>query len=163
LVLDRRCNNNCLTINVSKANEEEKVTANAPYVFSSAQVNRIALSLFLGMSLKQKWSSLQLIGMDDPIQSMDEVNVISFIDLLRLFVGKHQKQIVISTHDQGFYKMMLKKFRYYDLATIEYSAYGDQGPTFVSSDEKGLNNSEFQPRLNYNEAMQTLEQLDRNE
>ncbi|MGA3599586.1 AAA family ATPase [Lysinibacillus agricola] len=163
LVLDRRYNNNCLTINVSKTNEEEKVTANAPYVFSSAQVNSIALSLFLAMSLKQKWSSLQLIGMDDPIQSMDEINVISFIDLLRLFVEKHQKQIIISTHDQGFYNMMLKKFRYYDLATIEYSAYGDQGPTFVSSDDKSLSNSEFRPRLDYNEAMQTLIQLDRNE
>ena len=163
LVLDRRYNNNCLTINVSKTNEEKKVTANAPYVFSSAQVNSIALSLFLAMSLKQKWSSLQLIGMDDPIQSMDEINVISFIDLLRLFVEKHQKQIIISTHDQSFYKMMLKKFRYYDLATIEYSAYGDQGPTFVSSDEKGLNNNEFQPKLNYEEAMQTLMELDRNE
>nr|EJQ74340.1 hypothetical protein IGC_04891 [Bacillus cereus HuA4-10] len=99
LVMDTYRNNNCLTIHVSKSNSSNDIKANAPYVFSSAQVNSIALSLFLAMSLKQKWSPLQIIGMDDPIQSMDEVNIISFIDLMRLFVEKHKKQIIISTHD----------------------------------------------------------------
>lgn len=160
LAFYRRYNNNCLLINVSKTNVEEEVTANAPYVFSSSQVNSIAHSLFLAMSLNQKWSSLQLIGMDDPIQSMDEINVISFIDLLRLFVEKHQKQIIISTHNRSFYNLMLKKFRYYDLATIEYSTYGVQGPTFVSSDDKNPHNSKFQAKIDYDKARQTLIQLD---
>lgn len=161
LVLDRRYNNNCLTINVSNANEEDEVKANAPYVFSSAQVNSVALSLFLAMSLKQQWSSLQLVGMDDPIQSMDEINVISFIDLLRLFVQKHQKQIIISTHDYGFYKLMLKKFRYHNLAIIEYSTYGIQGPTFAESkDDTDTNKSLIRAKMDYVQDLERLKLLD---
>ncbi|KXY33944.1 hypothetical protein AT269_15065 [Bacillus cereus] len=162
LVMDMYRNNNCLTINVSKINGTSEIKANAPYVFSSAQVNSIALSLFLAMSLKQKWSPLQLIGMDDPIQSMDEVNVISFIDLMRLFVDKHKKQIIISTHDQSFYKLILKKFRYYNLATIEYEAYGDKGPTLNIVNE-GLRNDKVQLELNYEQAKDALLRLDMNE
>lgn len=148
LVMDTYRNNNYLTINVSKVDGAKEVKANAPYVFSSAQVNSIALSLFLAMSLKQKWSPLQLIGMDDPIQSMDEVNVISFIDLLRLFVDKHKKQIIISTHEYSFYKMILKKFRYHNLTIIEYGAYGDNGPRIKKSDEN-ISYNKVQLDLNY--------------
>jgi len=128
LEFDKYRNNNCLTIKVSQENQDN-LKANAPYVFSSAQVNSIALSLFLAMSLKQKWSPLQLIGMDDPIQSMDEVNIISFIDLMRLFITKYGKQIIISTHDESFYKLIIKKFRYFNLTTIKYKDYGYNGPT----------------------------------
>ncbi|MEX6702313.1 AAA family ATPase [Peribacillus frigoritolerans] len=160
LVMDKYRNNNCLTINVSKVNGTDEIKANAPYVFSSAQVNSIALSLFLAMSLKQKWSPFQLIGMDDPIQSMDEVNIISFIDLIRLFVDKHKKQIVISTHDQSFYKLILKKFRYYNLATIEYEAYGDKGPTLNIHNEDFQYNR-VQLELNYEQARDALLRLDK--
>ncbi|WHY84010.1 AAA family ATPase [Neobacillus novalis] len=162
LAMDKYRNNNCLTINVSKMNGTKEIKANAPYVFSSAQVNSIALSLFLAMSLKQKWSPLQLIGMDDPIQSMDEVNVISFIDLMRLFVDKHRKQIIISTHDQSFYKLILKKFRYYNLVTIEYEAYGDKGPTIKIPNE-GHYYNKGHLELNYEQARDALLRLDKNE
>lgn len=162
LVMDTYRNNNCLTIHVSKSNSTNDIKANAPYVFSSAQVNSIALSLFLAMSLKQKWSPLQLIGMDDPIQSMDEVNIISFIDLMRLFVEKHKKQIIISTHDQSFYKLILKKFRYYNLATIEYKAYGDKGPV-LNVENKGLKMDKVQQELIYEQAKDELLQLDIND
>lgn len=162
LTMDTYRNNNCLTINVSKEKGMGEIKANAPFVFSSAQVNSIALSIFLAMSLKQKWSPLQLIGMDDPIQSMDEVNVISFIDLLRLFVDKHKKQIIISTHDQSFYKLILKKFRYYNLATIEYEAYGDKGPTLKMPKEDLCKNN-FQLEIDYGHAKDALLQLDREE
>ncbi|MGP9039849.1 AAA family ATPase [Cytobacillus kochii] len=162
LVLDKYRNNNCLTINVSKGNGTNEVIANAPYVFSSAQVNSIALSLFLAMSLKQKWSSLQLIGMDDPIQSMDEVNIISFIDLMRLFIDKHKKQIIISTHDHSFYKMILKKFRYHNLTTIEYEAYGDKGPSIKMHDQDIYYNK-VQIDLSYEQAKDALLRLDEKE
>lgn len=162
LTMDTYRNNNCLTINVSKEKGTSKIKANAPFVFSSAQVNSIALAIFLAMSLKQKWSPLQLIGMDDPIQSMDEVNVISFIDLLRLFVDKHKKQIIISTHDESFYKLIMKKFRYYNLATIEYEAYGDKGPTLKMPNEDLYKNN-IQLEKNYEQAKDALLQLDRKE
>lgn len=160
LVMDTYRNNNYLTINVGKSKGQDEVKANAPYIFSAAQVNSIAISLFLAMSLKQKWSPLQLIGMDDPIQSMDELNIISFIDLMRLFVDKHEKQIIISTHDQSFYKLILKKFRYHNLATIEYESYGDKGPNIITTD-KSLNLIGNKLEIDYEKAQKELISLDK--
>ncbi|BBH24052.1 hypothetical protein Back11_53970 [Paenibacillus baekrokdamisoli] len=107
---------------------ENQTQANATYIFSSAQINSIALSFFMAMGVHQQWSSLQLMGMDDPIQSMDEINVLSLIDLIRLFMEKYDKQFIISTHDYSFYQMMLKKFRNQDIAVIEYEGYSEKGP-----------------------------------
>lgn len=107
---------------------ENQTQANATYIFSSAQINSIALSFFMAMGVHQQWSSLQLMGMDDPIQSMDEINVLSLIDLIRLFIDKYDKQFIISTHDYSFYQMMLKKFRNQDIAVIEYEGYSEKGP-----------------------------------
>jgi len=152
LEFDKYRNNNCLTIKVSRENQDN-LKANAPYVFSSAQVNSIALSLFLAMSLKQKWSPLQLIGIDDPIQSMDEVNIISFIDLMRLFIKKYGKQIIISTHDESFYKLIIKKFRYFNLTAIKYKDYGYDGPTLDVS-KIGFESE------NYEKAKEQLKLLD---
>ncbi|HFK1716341.1 AAA family ATPase [Bacillus cereus] len=162
LVKDTYRNNNCLTINVSRTDGSSEIRANAPYVFSSAQVNSIALSIFLALALKQKWSSLQLIGMDDPIQSMDEVNIISFIDLMRLFVDKHKKQVIISTHDYSFYKMILKKFRYFNLKTIEYETYGDKGPS-IKKHNADIPYNKVELELTYEQARDALLQLDKNE
>ncbi|MGZ0043065.1 ATP-binding protein [Paenibacillus ottowii] len=118
---------------------ENQTQANATYIFSSAQINSIALSFFMAMGLHQQWSSLQLMGMDDPIQSMDEINVLSLIDLIRLFMEKYDKQFIISTHDYSFYQMMLKKFRNQDIAVIEYEGYSEKGPLIK---QRGSKNAE---------------------
>lgn len=45
----------------------------------------------------------------DPIQSMDNINVLSTIDLLRSIVVNYKKQIIISTHDENFHNLLKKK------------------------------------------------------
>lgn len=144
-------NNNVLNINVSK---DEVTKVNASYIFSSAQINGIALSIFLAMAIKQKWTSLNILAMDDPIQSMDEINVVSYIDLMRNIVKKYQKQIIISTHNESFYKLMIKKFRNYNFTRIEYDAYGESGPKVTIDKNNG-------DRLEkYQEVYRELEHLD---
>lgn len=140
--------------------EGNDIKANTPYIFSSAQVNAIALSLFLAMSFHQKWSPLKLIAIDDPIQSMDEINVVSFIDLIRVFVKKFDKQIIISTHDYTFYQMILRKFRFQDVAVIEYEGYSDNGPLLKYSSLIDGNSVRMQDKLDYNEVLNKLELLD---
>ncbi|MFD6442694.1 hypothetical protein ACFWDG_23615, partial [Peribacillus sp. NPDC060186] len=149
-----------LLIYVLTGEVETETPANASYIFSSAQVNSIALSFFLAMSLHQKWSPLQLIGMDDPIQSMDEINVLSFIDLTRLFIEKYDKQVIISTHDYTFYKMMLRKFRFQDVAVVEYEGYSKKGPS-VKVHENGDNKLvQYLPKLKYEELSPSLIMID---
>lgn len=105
--------------------------ADPSFIFSSAQINSIALAFFLAMAMQQQWSPLRVIGMDDPVQSMDELNVLALIDLIRLLCdsGSFDKQVIISTHDASFYRMMQRKFRFLRVGVIEYGGYGKHGPT----------------------------------
>ena len=49
------------------------------------------------------------IFIDDPIQSMDSINILSTIDLFRSIVVNLGKQIILSTHDQNFQNLLKKK------------------------------------------------------
>lgn len=75
--------------------------------FSTAQINILSLSLFLATALNSK--VYNCIFIDDPIQSMDSVNVLSTIDLLRSIVLNEGKQIILSTHDENFHNLLKKK------------------------------------------------------
>lgn len=75
--------------------------------FSTAQINILSLCIFLASALKSK--EYDCIFIDDPIQSMDSINVLSTIDLLRSIVVNNGKQIIISTHDENFHKLLKKK------------------------------------------------------
>lgn len=66
--------------------------------FSTAQINILSLCIFLATALKSK--EYDCIFIDDPIQSMDSINVLSTMYLLRSIVVNNEKQIIISTHDE---------------------------------------------------------------
>jgi exonuclease SbcC len=75
--------------------------------FSTAQINILSLSIFLATALNSK--EYQCIFIDDPIQSMDSINVLSTIDLLRSLVVNEGKQIILSTHDVNFHNLLKMK------------------------------------------------------
>lgn len=80
--------------------------------FSTAQLNILSLSIFLAKALNakdDKENPLECIFIDDPIQSMDSINILSTIDLLRSIVVNHKKQIILSTHDENFHNLLKKK------------------------------------------------------
>ncbi|WP_426370280.1 AAA family ATPase [Pseudocolwellia sp. HL-MZ7] len=80
--------------------------------FSAAQTNILSLSVFLANALHAKddnKKSIDVILIDDPIQSMDSINVLSTIDLLRSICLKFDKQIIISTHDENFFGLLQRK------------------------------------------------------
>jgi len=80
--------------------------------FSTAQLNILSLSIFLAKALNaqdDEGHPLECIFIDDPIQSMDSINILSTIDLLRSIVVNHKKQIILSTHDENFHNLLKKK------------------------------------------------------
>lgn len=80
--------------------------------YSSAQLNALSLSIFLAKALHAKddnEDSIDCIFIDDPIQSMDSINILATIDLFRSLVVNHNKQIILSTHDKNFYELLKKK------------------------------------------------------
>ena len=49
---------------------------------------------------------LGCILIDDPIQALDDINILSMIDLLRNIAFTQKKQIVITTHDLNFFELL---------------------------------------------------------
>ncbi|ADF53104.1 MAG: hypothetical protein CMP12_19500 [Zunongwangia sp.] len=80
--------------------------------FSTAQLNILSLSIFLAKAMNVKDDNgepVDCIFIDDPIQSMDSINILSTIDLFRSIVVNLGKQIILSTHDQNFQNLLKKK------------------------------------------------------
>lgn len=71
------------------------------YSMSSGQLSAVALAFLLCMNQvysNQETCSLLLI--DDPVQTIDDVNMVGFVDILRY--GFADRQIFVSTHEQKF-------------------------------------------------------------
>lgn len=92
--------------------------------FSTAQINILSLSIFLASALNSK--EYQCIFIDDPIQSMDSVNILSTIDLLRSIVVNEDKQIILSTHDENFHNLLKKKMptELFESKFLELESFG---------------------------------------
>lgn len=100
------------------------------HIFSEAQMNVLSLSIFLGLILSINNYEFQQIFLDDPVQSLDDINVVSFIDLLRALIrSKHvNKNYIISTHDHNFSKLLKIKLRNYSFIEYRFISYGEEGP-----------------------------------
>ena len=80
---------------------------NASLTFSSAQANVLAVCIFLSLALSQQWTPFEMIGIDDPFQNMDDINVFSFIDVISQVVA--HKQVMISSHEEDFVSLIKNK------------------------------------------------------
>lgn len=100
------------------------------HLFSSAQLNILALSIFLGLGLTQNFSNWDQLFLDDPIQSMDDIKILSFIDVLRAISDSNirKRSLIISTHDDNFAKLLAIKYRNKSLTQYNFIGYGPQGP-----------------------------------
>lgn len=100
-----------LNVCVYKDDDSDKFIIPNLY-FSQAQLNILSLCIFLAKALNakdDKGNSIDCIFVDDPIQSMDSINILSTIDLLRSIIVNQQKQIILSTHDENFHNLLKKK------------------------------------------------------
>ncbi|WP_017436270.1 AAA family ATPase [Saccharococcus caldoxylosilyticus] len=81
--------------------------SNASLTLSSAQANVLAVCIFLALNTSQNWTKLNFLGIDDPFQNMDDINVFSFIDTLSSL--RKENQIFISTHSEEFANLIKRK------------------------------------------------------
>jgi len=88
---------------------EDKYTKSPETIFSSSQLNALAVSMFLSFNLALPHLPLQAAMLDDPIQSLDDINLLGLVDLLRR--TKEHRQIIVSTHDARFGKLLARKLR----------------------------------------------------
>lgn len=109
---------------ITTGNDEGQVN---PILFLSAgQVNVLSLSIFLARCFEYGNKEIETIFMDDPIQNLSDINVLSFIDLLRTLITTKNKQIVISTHDEKFFRLLQNKLpeEYCSAKYFEYESMG---------------------------------------
>ncbi|RJE13244.1 AAA family ATPase [Bacillus cereus] len=91
-----------LQIKIYDKNNHSELSAKT--TLSSGQLNVLAISIFLS-SNKSFDSNIDFIGIDDPIQNMDDVNRFSICDML----SNIDRQLIFSTHDLNFLKLFIKK------------------------------------------------------
>lgn len=107
--------------------DDSERNAMSPVLYlSSAQVNILSLCIFLAKVLREKNTTFNTIFMDDPIQHLDGINLLAFIDVLRTITTKMGRQIIISTHNEQFYNLLKVKMdeRYYSSKFIVLSSAG---------------------------------------
>ncbi|MGE8000252.1 hypothetical protein ACQKOF_16505 [Lysinibacillus sp. NPDC093190] len=111
----------------------DKIDLYLDQMFSAAQLNILALSIFLGLGLTQKYSKLQQLFLDDPIQSMDDVNILALIDVIRAIMDSRykDKHIVISTHNEDFAQLVAIKMRNRGVVQYNITGYTEEGPKVV--------------------------------
>lgn len=86
----------------------------------------VALSVFLGGALSSHNPEVKTIFIDDPIGHFDDLNVLSFIDVIRTIISETDWQIIISTHEENFYEIMKVKLnpKYYN---SKFLVFKDEG------------------------------------
>lgn len=114
--------------------KDSKVKAKPEYLFSSGQLNTFGISMFLSMALRQNWLNLDVLWLDDPIQNLDDINILSFIDFIRGLIDSsgRKKQVFLSTHDERFYDLIMNKFQGYNVKSHKFFSYGKYNEEVLS-------------------------------
>lgn len=82
---------------------------------SSGQLSGLAIALTLALNKVYGEKSIDLIMIDDPVQTMDEINIASLTEILRNEFK--EKQIIMSTHEEEVSRYIRYKFAKYNLNT----------------------------------------------
>lgn len=97
--------------------------------FSNAQMNAVALSLFLSMSTRLE-SNLGLILLDDPSQSMDKEHKEALSKLLGEIL--EERQILVTTQDTEFKQCLEKSLNKAKTKIYELQEWNTEGPEIGS-------------------------------
>jgi hypothetical protein len=105
-------------------------------VLSSSQLNVLAVAIFLSLNLAIPTLPLQLVALDDPLQSLDNVNLLGLADLLRRV--KATRQVIVSTHDERLAGLLERKLRPVRpgerTIRIDLEGWTPDGPSVSSTD-----------------------------
>lgn len=83
------------------------------YTMSSGQLSAVLLAFSMALNKIYSGEFFQVLLIDDPIQCMDDINMISFVELLGTEFA--DRQIILSTHEDSFSSFIRYKFSKYKL------------------------------------------------
>jgi DNA repair exonuclease SbcCD ATPase subunit len=76
-------------------------------VLSEGQLSIVALSYFVAMALTDSTNPLPFLWLDDPLQSLDTLNVLGLADFGQRL--RENRQLIIGTHDRRFARILEHK------------------------------------------------------
>jgi DNA repair exonuclease SbcCD ATPase subunit len=119
------------TATASVTDEATDTSANPLLIFSSAQANIVVLAAFLALGWAAGPDGLPFVLMDDPLQALDDVNVLGFADLARHL--RRHRQLVLATHEERFARVLERKLMgrqdHEDLLIHRFVGWSREGPT----------------------------------
>jgi DNA repair exonuclease SbcCD ATPase subunit len=125
--------------------DEEEKDSSAAQLLSAAQFNSLAVCLFLALNLEQQ-RALATVMLDDPVQSMDDINILSLVDVLRTV--RQQRQVLLTTHDLVLAQLLLRKLRPLKederVLLVKLGRWTREGPTVEIEDHVGTSRSPFE-------------------
>lgn len=120
------------TITALAEDEDRGVTVSPAIAFSSAQANMTSLTYFLALAWSMGERSLPFALLDDPLQEMDDVNVLAFADLARHL--REDRQLFVATHERRYAGLLSRKLaprtEHDSVIIIKFTGWSDDGPEF---------------------------------
>ena len=115
---------------------EGKSSPSPAVILSSSQLNALAVCVFLALSVGVAKTPLSSLLLDDPLQSLDDINLLGLMDLLRRVRGL--RQLCVSTHDARFGQLLARKLRPATprgrTIVIELTGWSRKGPAVAISE-----------------------------
>ena len=109
---------------------EDKQCDAPAVVLSSSQINALGVSVFLALNIGIGNAPLSVAMLDDPLQSLDDINLLGLVNLFRR--AMRRRQLLVSTHDAHFGALLARKLRPsregHSALVIELEGWGRQGP-----------------------------------
>jgi exonuclease SbcC len=98
-----------LDAQVSDPEQRSAKTTSPPMILSSSQSNALAVAIFLTLNLSTPSAPLASLLLDDPLQSLDRINLLGLVDVLRRTAPA--RQLIVATHDDAFGQLLARKLR----------------------------------------------------
>lgn len=107
-ILQQKFNGKSIFISINEGKKEKDIkfinsvddNQDILYTMSSGQLAAVSLAFLLCMNQVYAKQALPILLIDDPIQTIDDVNMVGLVDILRYEF--EDRQIFISTHEQKF-------------------------------------------------------------
>jgi DNA repair exonuclease SbcCD ATPase subunit len=100
---------------------------------STGQANVLALSVFLGLALRQTFSYGRFLLLDEPVQNLDDLHFLAFLTLLKRIALS--RQVIISTADSNIAEVLRRQLRSWSVKNRRWCEYEwvafqpESGPT----------------------------------
>lgn len=88
---------------------------------STGQANVLALSVFLGLALRQTFSFGRFLLLDEPVQNLDDLHFLAFLTLLKRVALS--RQVIISTADSNIAEILRRQLRSWSVRNRRWCEY----------------------------------------